>query len=161
MTQTAIFIRPYARDILKALAKHFEIIIFTASHHGYANKVIDLLDPDGDLIAHRIFREHCFKTKQGVYLKDLRLLNRRLDKTIIVDNAPYSFVLQLHNGVPIIPFTNNKQDCELQQLTDFLLALRHEDDVRARIRSHFGYDGLSRARDLDECVSFFLNNSHP
>jgi len=159
VTQTAIFIRPHARETLIALAKHFEIIIFTASHHGYANKVIDLLDPEGNLIAHRIFREHCFKTKQGVYIKDLRLLKRRPEKTIIVDNASYSFILQLHNGVPIIPFTGNNQDCELQQLTDFILALRHEDDFRVRIRSHFCYDGLSRARDLDECISFFLQNS--
>jgi len=38
-------IRPYAREILKSLSEHFEVIVFTASHSCYANKVLDWLDP--------------------------------------------------------------------------------------------------------------------
>lgn len=154
--QTAIFIRPYAREILKELSKHFELIVFTASHKGYADKVIDLLDPEQKYISHRLFREHCFKTKQGVYVKDLRILNRRLERVVLVDNAMYSFVLQLNNGVPIIPFNDNKADLELQHLTSFLMKLRHVDDVRPVIKKHFKYEALSQAKDIQECATMMF-----
>lgn len=41
-----INIRPYSKDILRNLSKHFEVICFTASHSCYANVVIDYLDPN-------------------------------------------------------------------------------------------------------------------
>jgi len=158
--ETAIFIRPYAREILKELSKHFELVVFTASHKGYADKVIDLLDPENKYISHRLFREHCFKTKQGVYVKDLRILNRRLERVVLVDNAMYSFVLQLNNGVPIIPFNDNKADLELQHLTSFLLNLRHAEDVRVVIKQHFKYEALVQAKDIQECASLMFPESH-
>lgn len=47
----------------------------------------------------------------GVYTKDLRVIqNRRLEDLILVDNSTYSFILQLQNGIPIIPYYNNKGD---------------------------------------------------
>ena len=118
--------------------------------------MIDLLDPDKKYISHRLFRDHCFKTKQGVYVKDLRILNRSLEKVVLVDNAMYSFALQLTNGVPIIPFNDNKADQELQHLTSFLLRLRHLDDVRPTIHEHFKYDLLAKARDIPECIDLMF-----
>lgn len=131
-------------------------MVFTASHKGYADKVIDLLDPEHKYISHRLFRDHCFKTKQGVYVKDLRILNRSLDKVILVDNAMYSFALQLSNGVPIIPFSDNPADQELQHLTSFLLKLRQAEDVRPIIHQHFRYDLLAQARDVQECIDLMF-----
>jgi CTD small phosphatase-like protein 2 len=154
--QTAIFIRPYAKEILQVLSQHFELIVFTASHKGYADKVIDLLDPERKYITHRLFRDHCFKTKQGVYVKDLRILNRSLEKMVLVDNAMYSFALQLTNGVPIIPFNDSKADQELQHLSSFLLKLRHVDDVRPIIHQHFRYDLLVQAKDVQECIDLMF-----
>lgn len=156
ISQTAIFIRPYAKEILQVLSVHFELIVFTASHKGYADKVIDLLDPERKFISHRLFRDHCFKTKQGVYVKDLRILNRSLERIVLVDNAMYSFALQLSNGVPIIPFSDNPADLELQHLTTFLLKLRHVDDVRPVIHQHFRYDLLAQARDVPECLALMF-----
>lgn len=141
------------------LASHFELVIFTASHKGYADKVIDLLDPDRKYISHRLFREHCFKTKQGVYIKDLRILNRCLEKVVLVDNAMYSFALQLTNGVPIIPFSDSKDDQELHHLTNFLLKLRHVEDVRPVINQHFRYDILSQAKDVHDCIDSMFPDS--
>lgn len=135
-------------------------MVFTASHKGYADKVIDLLDPEQKYISHRLFREHCFKTKQGVYVKDLRILNRRLERVVLVDNAMYSFVLQLNNGVPIIPFNDNKADTELHHLTSFLMKLKHSEDVRPFIKQHFRYEVLAKARDIPECIEMMFPESH-
>ena len=41
----SVNIRPYAQELLSAASKDFEVIIFTASHKCYADRVIDFLDP--------------------------------------------------------------------------------------------------------------------
>ena len=73
------------------MSKHFEIIIFTASHECYANVVLDYLDPKNKYIQHRLYRDSCIQTEGGIYVKDLRVINRNLNEMVIVDNASYSF----------------------------------------------------------------------
>ena len=66
--------------------------MFTASHSCYASKVLDYLDPDNKLIAHRLFRDNCIMTTGGMYTKDLRIFaDRSLDQLVLVDNAAYSY----------------------------------------------------------------------
>jgi CTD small phosphatase-like protein 2 len=116
-----INIRPYAKEILKEMDKYYEVIVFTASHSCYANPVIDYLDPENKYVKARLFRytlfikiinrENCSQISQGVYTKDLRVIqNRNLEDLILVDNSTYSLILQLENGIPIIPFYNNNKD---------------------------------------------------
>ena len=63
-------------------------------------------------------------------MKDLRVLGRKLENVILVDNAPYSYMMQLGNGVPIIPYYRGKDDSELLALEDYLMRLKDIDDVR-------------------------------
>lgn len=108
-------------ECLKELNQYFEIIVFTASHSCYANKVLDYLDPHKQYIHHRLFRDNCIQTQEGVFIKDLRIFNNRnLEDLVLVDNAAYSFGYQLENGVPIIPFYSNKNDQELKHLIGYL-----------------------------------------
>jgi CTD small phosphatase-like protein 2 len=98
-------------ESLRELSKYFEIIIFTASHECYATQVLDYLDPEHTMIHHRMFRDHCVMTEEGVHIKDLRVLaNRDLKDVVLVDNAAYSFGYQIENGVPIVPYYDNKND---------------------------------------------------
>jgi CTD small phosphatase-like protein 2 len=86
--------------------------------------VLDHLDQKKNLISHRLFRNHCWQTEEGVYIKDLRVLkNRNLANILLVDNAAYSYFYQLENGIPIIPFYDDKDDNELVQLIDYLRAM--------------------------------------
>lgn len=43
-----------------------------------------------------------------------------MEDMVIVDNAVYSFGFQLDNGVPIIPFYDNKEDEELKHLIFYI-----------------------------------------
>jgi CTD small phosphatase-like protein 2 len=52
-----------------------------------------------------------------MYVKDLRVIsNRSLKNMVLVDNAAYSYIFQLDNGIPIIPFYDSKADNELRVL---------------------------------------------
>ncbi|CAK68015.1 unnamed protein product (macronuclear) [Paramecium tetraurelia] len=129
--QASINIRPYAQQILQTLSRHFEIIVFTASHSCYANIVLDYLDPKKQWISHRLFRDHCIQTDEGAYVKDLRVLgNRKMSNILLIDNASYSFGQQIDNGVPIIAFYDDKQDQELLYLQNYLMKFRVVTDVR-------------------------------
>lgn len=133
-----ITIRPFARKCLKKLSKEFEIVIFTASHSCYANEVINLLDPKNEIISARIFREHCYKTPEGIFVKDLRVFaNRNEENILIVDNAVYSYGFNLENGVPLLPFYGDKKDAELLELTEFLIKMKGVSDLRKIVRKYF------------------------
>jgi CTD small phosphatase-like protein 2 len=49
---------------------------------------------------------------------------------VIVDNSVYSFAFQIENGIPIIPFYNDKEDEEMLHLIYYLNCLVQAEDVR-------------------------------
>jgi len=74
--------------MLKAINKHYEVAIFTASLKTYADPIIDYLDPNGIFFQHRLYRENCIKTKEGYYIKDLRIINNiDIKNMVLVDNS--------------------------------------------------------------------------
>lgn len=81
-------------EFLKEVAKHFEIVVFTASEKLYADKAINLLDPAKNLIRSRLYRNSCTPFNL-LFVKDLNTLGRDLSKTVIVDNSPNAFALHV------------------------------------------------------------------
>ena len=78
-----------------------------------------------------MYRDSCIKTEEGVYIKDLRIIkNRKLKDLVIIDNAVYSFGFQLDNGIPILPFYEDKKDEEMLHLTHYLKCLAQYEDIR-------------------------------
>lgn len=137
-----INIRPFAREILVELSKHFEIVIFTASHSCYANPVVDYLDEER-VVKARLFRENCSQITDGLYTKDLSVfIDRDVKDLLLVDNAVYSFVMQLGNGIPILPFYEDKNDKELLRLKNFVMRFKDLDDVREQISEHFKWQNF-------------------
>ena len=122
--------RPGVDEFLKAAAKLFEVVIFTASVQPYADALVDLLDPSGELCHHRLFRGSCVWWKSS-YVKDLSLLGRDLSKSIIVDNSPLSYAFQPENALPILSFYEDRSDVELYKMISVLEKLAAADvDVR-------------------------------
>jgi len=111
--------RPGVDHFLEEMGSKFEVVVFTASLDKYANPVLDILDPKG-FVKIRLFREACVQ-HYGNYVKDLSLLGRRLEDTLIIDNSPFSYMFQPDNAIPITSWFNDKTDRELYDLVPFLL----------------------------------------
>ena len=68
-------------------------------------------------------------------MKDLRIFDDRdLRYVVIVDNSVYSFAFQIDNGIPIIPFYNDKADEEMLHFVYYLNCLAGVEDVREQNR---------------------------
>eukprot|EP01155_Anaeramoeba_flamelloides_P000485 Anaeramoba_flamelloidesa103438_37.p1 GENE.a103438_37~~a103438_37.p1 ORF type:complete len:308 (-),score=60.28 a103438_37:604-1491(-) len=123
--------RPYLDEFLQECSQMFEVVVFTASLSYYANSILDYLDPENELISHRLFQESCSNFPEG-YLKDLSILGREMDKIIIVDDTPFSYSRNQRNAIPVKPFhttkrnnsrfnfENWKKDCELPRILEIL-----------------------------------------
>ena len=156
VVQAGINVRPYALDCLKEANKKYQVVVFTASHKFYADVVLDYLDPKRELVHHRLYRDSCFQTEDGVYIKDLRIItNRDLKDLVIVDNAVYSFGFQLDNGIPIIPFYNNREDEELLHLINYINTLAFFNDLRDQNAKAFQLRELENA-DITDYLEYFF-----
>lgn len=144
--------RPGVDAFLKAMAAHYEIVVFTASVQEYADPLLDVLDPQG-LVAHRLFRDSCSNSRNG-YVKDLARLGRELSNIIIIDNSPHAYIFQPDNALPILSYYDDACDTELQKITPFLESLDGcLGDIRQLLGAALGQDVKSL---LHSRLSFLL-----
>lgn len=93
------------------MGKLFECVLFTASLAKYADPVADLLDKSKVFKA-RLFREACVYYR-GNYVKDLSRLGRDLNKVIIIDNSPASYIFHPDNAVACYSWFDDPNDTQL------------------------------------------------
>jgi carboxy-terminal domain RNA polymerase II polypeptide A small phosphatase len=123
--------RPGVDKFLVEMAKHYEIVVFTAANQAYADPLLDLLDTNR-VIRTRLYSQHCmYDPKTDVSLKDLSRLNRDLSQTIIVDDRPTSYSLHPDNAINCTWYNEkNTADRELEQIGAFLTGIKDCNDVR-------------------------------
>ena len=81
-----ILVRPGCVKFLNEMAKHYEVVIYTASLSKYADPLMDILDQNR-VAPQRLFREHC-TFYNGLFVKDMSRIGRKLSDAIIIDNSP-------------------------------------------------------------------------
>ena len=123
--------RPGVDEFLRDMAKHYEIVVYTASLSKYADPLLDRLDPDR-VIRYRLFREHCVQY-EGNYVKDLSLLDRDISQMIIIDNSPMSYLFHPRNAIGCSSFIDDMADRELDSISRFLTKIKEAEDVRSHL----------------------------
>lgn len=94
--QVYVLKRPHVDVFLQKMGELYECVLFTASLATYADPVADLLDK-WNVFRARLFRESCVYHR-GNYVKDLNKLGRDLQKIVIVDNSPASYIFHPDNA---------------------------------------------------------------
>lgn len=125
--QVYVLKRPYVDEFLQRMGELYECVLFTASLAKYADPVADLLDRWG-VFRSRLFRESCV-FHRGNYVKDLNKLGRDLQKVVIVDNSPASYIFHPDNAVPVASWFDDMTDSELLDLIPFFEKLSKVENV--------------------------------
>jgi RNA polymerase II subunit A small phosphatase-like protein len=132
--------RPGVDSFIAKCLEYFEVVIFTASLKIYAEPLIDRL-VNNDLSIHKLFRPSCRRI-DGIYVKDLTRLGRRLEEIVIVDvtsmqNSPASYALQPQNAVAIQSWFSDTKDTDLEhtwRILERLAAVRDIPKALANIK---------------------------
>ena len=129
--------RPHVEEFLAACSRHFEVAVFTASIGPYANQVLDHLDPHGEYVHHRLYREHCTEI-DGSYVKDLSRRGRPIHRVAIVDNSPTAYAMHPQNAIPITSWFDDQTDRELRDLIPSIERLARLPEVYDHLERHHG-----------------------
>ncbi|XP_062842321.1 carboxy-terminal domain RNA polymerase II polypeptide A small phosphatase 2 [Trichomycterus rosablanca] len=130
--QVYVLKRPHVDQFLQRMGEMFECVLFTASLAKYADPVTDLLDHCG-VFRTRLFRESCV-FHHGCYVKDLSRLGRQLNRTLILDNSPASYIFHPDNAVPVLSWFDDLEDTELLNLLPVFEELSAADDVFTKLK---------------------------
>ncbi|CAD8054137.1 unnamed protein product [Paramecium sonneborni] len=154
-------IRPHCQQMLKVLSEFYELILFTASYREYADKILEYIDPKSNLFSYRFYRESCLEIEEEFLIKDLRVIEgRKLENMAIIDNNAYSYYFQLDNGIPIIPFEENKQDKELIFMTDYLIKCEKQKNWLQYHQLHFQNQLYLKCSTIEECIEKLLQTQN-
>ena len=166
-----INIRPHIISALEQIKKDYNMIIYTASHQTYADKVVDLIDPMKSFFKYRLYRHNCVEVPRPdmpnstLYVKDLRIIkNIPLENMVIIDNSVLSFAFHLDNGIPILPFYSNKEDIEMNSLKDYLQKLAKLDNLTINNAAALNLRDLLeeavKQAEQEDCEEVESNNSN-
>ncbi|KAF7355269.1 Nuclear envelope morphology protein 1 [Mycena sanguinolenta] len=125
-----VYKRPFVDFFLRTVSGWYTLVIFTASMQEYADPIIDWLDAERGILAHRLFRDSCTQLPNGSFTKDLSVVDPDLSRVCIIDNSPISYRVNEANGIPIEGWTHDPSDEALLDLLPVLDSLRFTSDVR-------------------------------
>ena len=152
-----VLVRPFAKEFIINVSKYFEVVIFTASIPKYASPLLDILDKQKN-IKHRLYREQCTFIN-GLYIKDLKRLNRPLKDLIIVDNSPLAYAFNEENGLPIKTWYDDYSDNELQKILPLIIFLSNVNDVRTHI-INFVDDNEIKYTEANDLIEKYENGNN-
>ncbi|CAN6346515.1 unnamed protein product [Urochloa humidicola] len=135
VNRVTVFERPGLHEFLQRTSEFADLVLFTAGLEGYAKPLVDRIDAHNRFI-HRLYRPSTVTTE---HVKDLSCLSKDFQRIVLVDNNPYSFLLQPLNGIPCITFSAG-QPVDDQLMGTIFPLLKHlslQKDVRPALYETF------------------------
>ncbi|KAI3731145.1 hypothetical protein L1987_62328 [Smallanthus sonchifolius] len=133
-----VFERPGLHEFLTKLGEFADLVLFTAGLEGYAKPLVDKIDVE-NRFSRRLYRPSTSSTEFREHVKDLSCISTNFCRIVIVDNNPFSFLLQPVNGIPCVPFSAGQphDDQLLEVLLPLLKQLSQQGDVRPVLYEKF------------------------
>lgn len=139
-----VFVRPFTQEFLEVISRNHRLVVYTASVQEYAEKIVQVIDPNKQFFDQILSRQHCTFIN-GMFVKNLNIASQygvQLENVIIVDNYVHSYALHLDQGIPIKPFYGSKDDRELVDLANMLHLTDDYPNLQDFLRSHFDFPKL-------------------
>ncbi|EPY24878.1 nuclear lim interactor-interacting factor [Strigomonas culicis] len=139
-----LYVRPHIDELFRFLAAHCETIVWTSSIRRYADAVVSQVDKFA-AVKHIVYRHPSWCGNQ---VKDLKLLGRDLESTLIIENTPDCMRGYEANGLLVEDYTGG----ELEDRTLLSLLNLLQDLVRCRDVEHLSVpEYLRRTRLAPLC----------
>lgn len=113
--------RPGVEFFLAQLSQDYELVIWSLQQVMSFGPVIEKLDPNHHA-AHRVYVDATVVNAEGMNVKDLKFLNRPLDKTIVLDISP-DHVVQKENLIVAPKYDGRLEDVYLLEMLNFFRLL--------------------------------------
>ncbi|KAI0519878.1 hypothetical protein KFK09_007339 [Dendrobium nobile] len=138
VSHVTVFERPGLREFLQQISEFADLVLFTAGLEGYARPLVDKIDVDNKF-THRLYRPATVSTEYREHVKDLLSISKDFCRIVLVDNNPFSFLLQPLNGIPCVPFSAGQPYDEqlLGVILPLLKRLSLQKDVRPVLHERF------------------------
>ncbi|CAD7695026.1 unnamed protein product [Ostreobium quekettii] len=145
-TKVVSFLRPGLFEFLARVSRLANVYVYTAGDADYARPLIRVLDCEGRFFKGAFYREATVATSLHDHVKDLEMLGADLTSTVLVDNNPYSFLLQPDNGLLCESFFGEPEDTHLLDVVlPTLQLLARVSDVRPILRRRYNLAGWCQA----------------
>eukprot|EP01059_Diplonema_ambulator_P034302 TRINITY_DN760_c0_g1_i1.p1 TRINITY_DN760_c0_g1~~TRINITY_DN760_c0_g1_i1.p1 ORF type:complete len:251 (+),score=84.64 TRINITY_DN760_c0_g1_i1:554-1306(+) len=118
-----LYARPGLEELFTLCKDSVEALVWTAGLRAYAQAIIKNIDKVG-AIKHCVYRHAKWFTGQAGYRKDLGVLGRDLDHTIIIENTPDCIRGYQQNGILVTDYEGGEMpDFTIPALTEFIKKL--------------------------------------
>ena len=131
---STIILRPGLKDFLHRMKKLYELILFTSAIKDYVDPIVNFIENDEKYFDYILYRKHLSYDEKGEFFKNLNLLNRNIQKIIIVDDNEKNFKLHKDNGICIKSFNGENDNNDLDLLAQILIRIRLETEKVGDIR---------------------------
>ncbi|KAF6985108.1 hypothetical protein CFC21_003007 [Triticum aestivum] len=138
VNHVTVFERPGLHEFLQKTSEFADLILFTAGLEGYAKPLVDRIDAH-NRFCRRLYRPSTVTTEYRDHVKDLSCLSKDFRRIVLVDNNPYSFLLQPLNGIPCLTFSAGQpmDDQLMRVIFPLLKRLSLQNDVRPALHDAF------------------------
>ena len=73
-----------------------------------------------------------------------------LKDVVLIDNSVLSFAYHLNNGIPIVPYIDQKEDSQLLMLAYYLLSIANFDDLTEENKKHINIEHfISEVKNIE------------
>jgi len=146
--------RPGVDKFLHDMAQYYEIVLYSPSHDGVADPVVNTLDKHGSIM-HRLYRDSTHYIN-GTHAKDLSKLNRNLNRIVAIDDDALALQLQPRNLIRVKPYTDphDRSDATLARITPLLIEIAREgcQNVPALLDQFRGMDADEMAEEHEKRI---------